>query len=96
MTLIHCPGVKHGNADVLSRITDDVPFCDCYRADSDPKLLPCAGCKYYLRAHNQWSRFSEEVDDVVPITVRTVNLVKPVSRSVPWITGYTMSEMSEI
>ena len=68
---------------------------DCYRAGSDPKSLPCAGCKHCLRAHNQWSRFSEEVDDV-PLAVRTVNLVKPVSRSVPWITGYTTSEMSEI
>ena len=76
-------------------LTDDVPFCDCYRAGSDPKSLPCASCKYCLRAHNQWSRFSEEVDDF-PLAVRTVNLVKPVSRSVPWITGYTMSEMSKI
>ena len=96
MTVIHRPGVRHGNADALSRVTDDIPFCDCYRAGSDPNSLPCAGCKYCLRAHNQWSRFSEEVDDVVPLAVRTVNLVKPVSRSVPWITGYTTREMSEI
>ena len=79
MTVIHRPGVKHGNADALSHITDDVSFCDCYRAGSDTKL-PCAGCKYCLRAHNQWSRFSEGVDDIVPLAVRTVNLVKPVSR----------------
>ena len=37
MTVIHRPGVKQGNADALSRITDDVPFCDCYRASSDPR-----------------------------------------------------------
>ena len=63
---------------------------------TDPKSVPCSGCKYRHTAHNQWSRFSEEVDNVAPFAVKTINLVKLVSRSVPSITGYTTNEMSDI
>ena len=96
MTVFHRPGVKHGNADAMSRISDDMSFCDCYRAGSDPESFPCGGCRYCTRAHNQWSRFSEDVDDVVPLAVKTVNVIKPVSRSEPWITGYSKDELREI
>ena len=34
--------------------------------------LPCGGCKYCTRAHEQWSRFLEEVDDVLPLAVRHI------------------------
>ncbi|CAG2185027.1 unnamed protein product [Mytilus edulis] len=71
MEIIHRPGKKHCNADGLSRIPDDVPECDCYRAGLDPTTLPCHGCKYCLRAHEQWSRFGNDVDDVIPLATKS-------------------------
>ena len=43
MTVLHRPGIKHGNADGLSRIPDEYDFCDCYRAGSELSTLPCGG-----------------------------------------------------
>lgn len=33
----------------------------------DPTQLPCGGCRYCTRAHTNWSKFTEDVDDVVPL-----------------------------
>ena len=44
--------------------------CDCYVAGQRVETLPCGGCDYCQRVHTQWARFEDEVDDVVPITVR--------------------------
>ena len=65
INIVHRPGVHHGNADGLSRIPDDAPYCEYYESGTDLKLLPCGGCKFCTRAHNQWSRF-----DVIPLTVQ--------------------------
>lgn len=46
------------------------PPCDCYDAGKDVKELPCGGCKYCQKAHGQWSRFEEDIDDVVTLAVR--------------------------
>ena len=86
MTVVHRSGVKHGNADGMSRIPDDVQFCDCYKAGSEPETLPCGGCKYCTRAHNQWSRFEEDVEYVVPLAVNTITDSN--SNSV-WLEGYS-------
>ena len=32
----------------------------------------CEGCNYCQQLHKQWERFEDEVDDVVPLTVRQV------------------------
>ena len=65
----HRAGKKHINADGLSRMPDRLPICDCYHAGEDLASLPCGGCPYCTRAHKQWSRFEEEVDDVVPLAI---------------------------
>ena len=70
--LIHRPGRLHGNADGLSRQTSYVDLCDCYRAGCKLSELPCGGCSYCTRVQNQWSQFEEEVDDVLPLSVRHV------------------------
>ncbi len=70
MVVQHRSGKLHGNADGLSRIPDTLIECDCYRVGLEPHQLPCGGCPYCVRCHNQWSRFEEDVDDVVPIAVR--------------------------
>ena len=95
MTVLHRPGTKHGNADGLSRIPDEELFCDCYRAGIDPTMLPCYvdGCKFCPRAHQQWSRFTEDVDDVVPLAVKAVNV--PSSHTSTWLQGYTNEQLSE-
>ena len=81
--LIHRPGKKHQNADGLSRIPTKVA-CDCYRAGQELESLPCGGCDYCGRAHEQWRRFEEEVDNVVPLAMRQIT-----------VTGYTSEEMRE-
>ena len=67
--IVHRKGKEHANADALSRLPDDIPRCDCYRAGSEVASLPCGGCKYCSRAHQQWARFEDDVDDVVPLAV---------------------------
>ncbi|XP_060758004.1 uncharacterized protein LOC132868818 [Neoarius graeffei] len=67
----HRAGVKHSNADAMSRQgTGDLDKCDCYQAGKYLSELPCQGCKYCQRLHEQWARFEEDVDDVVPLAVR--------------------------
>lgn len=34
--------------------------------------LPCGGCKYSRQFEKQWERFTNEVDNVVPLTTRRV------------------------
>ena len=71
LQIMHRSGSKHSNADGLSRIPDRLSQCDCYRAGVDVELLPCGGCSYCTRAHQQWARFEEDVDDVVPLARRS-------------------------
>ena len=68
------PGKKHLNADSLSRMPDKMTECDCYHAGAVPESLLCGGCAYCVRAQHQWSRFTEDVDDVVPLSVKTVKV----------------------
>ncbi|CAG2207208.1 unnamed protein product [Mytilus edulis] len=63
-------GKKHINADGLSRIPDDIEACRNYRPDVILEELPCGGCKFCTRARQQWQTFEEEVDFVVPLTIR--------------------------
>ena len=70
--IVHRPGKSHGNADGLSRISSE--RCPHYEAGIQVSQLPCAGCKYCTRMHQQWARFDEFVDDVMPLTVRSVDL----------------------
>ena len=72
--ILHRKGTDHQNADSLSHIRDQLKECDCYRAGSKVEELPCGGCKYCRRAHQQWARFNEDVDDVIPLSVRSVDL----------------------
>ena len=65
----HRSGTKHLNADGMSRIPVE-SACDCYVAGKDVESLPCRGCEYCRQVNFQWARFEDEVDDVVPITVR--------------------------
>ena len=65
----HRRGDRHSNADGLSRIPER-QTCDCYVAGQELDTLPCGGCSYCNRAHKQWQRFEEDVDDVVPLSLK--------------------------
>ncbi|XP_062602775.1 uncharacterized protein LOC134264500 [Saccostrea cucullata] len=72
VTIQHRSGKKHQNADGLSRMSTNDLSCDCYNAGCDVSRLPCGGCSYCRRMHAQWERFQEDVDDVIPLAVRTL------------------------
>ena len=62
MIVVHRPGKDHVNADALSRIPDSVDYCVNYTNNIDINQLPCFPCKFCARAHEQWSRFFDDVD----------------------------------
>ena len=66
--IVHRPGKKHGNADALSREPSaaEGDGCDEYRAGVPVESLPCGGCKYCAKRHEEWAHFQENVGDVVP------------------------------
>ena len=70
--LLHRKGAEHINAYALSRIRDPLSKCDCYRAGQDLRDLPCGGCHYCTGAHKQWARFNDDVDDVVPLVIHSI------------------------
>ena len=58
-------GIRHSNADGLSRIQQNA--CNCYIAGRDLDLLPCTGCKVFAHAHTHRKQFEEDIDDVVSL-----------------------------
>ncbi|KAK3093065.1 hypothetical protein FSP39_010650 [Pinctada imbricata] len=66
MTIHHRPGKKHVNADALSRLSES-EFCPFYQPDILPSELPCGGCKYCTKVHENWSAFINDIDDTVPL-----------------------------
>ena len=96
MVIQHRKGSCHTNADALSRIPDHLDFCDCYIAGKDLASLPCGGCSYCSRAHTQWVRFEDEVDNVVPLAVRkVVKVTEPFGMGSNWLTGKTFQELRD-
>ena len=69
MDTVHIPGKDHVNADGMSRISDPLVHCNYYSYVCDVQELSCGGCKYRVRAIEQWDMFHDEVDDIVPLAV---------------------------
>ena len=75
MVIVHHPGSQHMNADALSRIPDDIELCRNYNSNViDIAQVPCYPCHFCERAHSQWSRFTANVDCVVPLSIRKIKL----------------------
>ncbi|KAL6481658.1 hypothetical protein MHYP_G00097380 [Metynnis hypsauchen] len=72
MQIEHRPGVRHGNADALTRKVADSQ-CNCYKAGKDISTLSYGGCAHCQRMQQQWARFET---DVVPLAVRHVTKCK--------------------
>jgi hypothetical protein len=66
MDVVHRSGRKHVNADSLSR--DSADMCSSGHVLGSLEMLPCGGCRYCRRAHERWSDFAGNVDDVIPLT----------------------------
>ena len=68
MVVRHRAGKKqHENANVLSRL-QYTKSCPNYRLGVQPEDLPCGGCQKCTKAHEKWSHFAEQVDDVVSLS----------------------------
>ncbi|CAG2207188.1 unnamed protein product [Mytilus edulis] len=91
MIIQHRAGKKHINADGLSRIPDDIEACRNYRPDVNLEELPCGGCKFCTRARQRLQTFEEEVDFVVPLTIR--RLVDDGSYNTNWTPSYSPVEL---
>ena len=89
----HRKGRLHVNADTLSRIPDDLEYCPNYTGKVLTEL-PCGGCKYCARAHQEWARFDEDVDDVIPLAVKSVRSMR-LADSSNWFDGITEKEWIE-
>ena len=70
MRLEHRPGKKHANADALSRVPLAEPLCEEYRLGFSLQHLPCGGCGYCSKAHQNWAAFGEVVDNIIPLAGR--------------------------
>ena len=51
-------------------------YCNCFILKQGVHLadLPCGGCKFCTRVHENWKHFESNVDDVVPLAIRTVHI----------------------
>ena len=67
MVVKHRPGKKHINGDTMSRRPGIELQCSNYRLGIELSDLPCKGCHYCKKAHENWGNFAVEVDDVVPL-----------------------------
>lgn len=67
---MHRKGPENVNAYAL----DPYKECDCYRAGLSMIDLPCRCCAYFRRVYNQWARFNNDVNEVIPLVVRSAEL----------------------
>ena len=99
--LVHRSGNHHINADTLTRLNEGSK-CSEYRHDITPKDLPCFDktnnkvCKHCAKLHGEWARFHADVEDVVPLSVRSLtvdeNAVKPDTAPIQ-VPGYSTEEL---
>lgn len=80
-------------ADSLSRLPGVLDTCDCYFAGADIDSLPCGGCSYCNQAQRTWNTFENDVDDVVPLAIRTVTDVQS-EDSCSWLEEWNPEEIN--
>ena len=96
MQIVHRAGKDHVNADGLSRIPDSLDMCNCYTVGSKVEDLPCGGCKYCVRAHGQWDRFRKDLDDVVPLAVRSVAFCDNLRMDNTWVDQFSSEDLRDM
>ena len=61
--------------------------------------LPCGGCKHCVRAHTNWERFYNDVDDIVPLAIRHVshNATDKVPKDdLTWVEIYRVEDLQKM
>ena len=92
-------GKLHVNADALSRIPDTLDYCVNYKAGVPLSSLPCFSaenpCKFCTRAEEKWSHFERDVDYVVPLSVKQLQVGPELSQGFPnfWVPGYSVGDL---
>ena len=71
-TVIYRRGIKHSNANFLSRVGES-SSCDCYDGQTILADLLCSGCTDCLKKHEQWSSFLQ-ADNVVPMKLNRADI----------------------
>ena len=98
MVVVHRAGKLHVNADVLSRIPETEGYCPKYRAGVSLSDLPCYSrlnpCKFCTRTEARWARFEDEMDYVVPLSVRRIQVDVPSGGADYWLSGYSKGDLS--
>ena len=74
MVVTHRHGNLHVNADALSHIPDSMEHCESHTNNIDVFQFPCHPCTFCTRSHNQWSKFFDDVDYVVTLSIRKIKL----------------------
>ena len=99
MSVVHRAGKLHANGDALSRIPDELEYCPNYQSGVALSKLPCYSaenpCKFCTRAEEKWSHFDEDVDYVVPLSVRKITVTPDILNDSPnfWFPGYDQGEI---
>ena len=73
MEIVHRPGKDHVNADGLSRIPDPLVQCNYYSMAVTFRTCYAVAASTVYGRMDQWDRFHEEVDDIVPLAVRHIS-----------------------
>jgi len=74
MEIQHRPGSKHVNADFLSRPKRETNECVHHIPNVKPKELPCGGCHFCTKKHNDWGDLDD--DDDVMAGIRRIRATK--------------------
>ena len=99
MEIVHRPGNDYMNADGMPRIPDPRVQCNYYSYGCDVQDLPCGGCKYCVRANEEWDMFHNEVEDIVLLAVRQISHdesdIEP-HENVNWVDKYTAEDLRKM
>ena len=60
------------------------------------KTYRAGGCKYCVRAHGQWDRFRKDVDDVVPLAVRSVAFCDNLRMDNTWVDQFSSEDLRDM
>ena len=99
MSVVHRAGKLHVNADALSRIPDTLDYCVNYKAGVPLSSLPCFSaenpCKFCTRAEEKWSHFERDVDYVVPLSVKQLQVGPELSQGFSnfWVPRYSVGDL---
>ena len=76
LSILHCAGAQHWNADALSRIPLENQRCDHYQAGAQLATLLYNGCRTCTWVHEQRSWYEDDMNDVAPLAFQAVTVLE--------------------